>query len=377
MAAQPSSAHTFQSEPHSVSAGKPKYRDAPAALQTNAGTNIMWDSRVVRGSTYASHVLPTTVAPDPVSVQKKAEKKKLRDFKKKTAERRQTVSTPEPVDGRKHMDVQTEQYLEAISDRPAEETLGTQTDEFLDRPPSPLFIPQKHGVDCATQIEEGDLFDFDFEVEPILEVLVGKTLEQSLMEVLEEEELAAIRAHEEQFDQIRAAELAEAQRMEEAERRRMEEKENRLRQERERLARESEVSHKVAARGFATKYVGNVVSEVFDELEETGFFYDPLVREVEEEVVPWILEGVEEGVSQASIANSLVDGALGTVLQIRDNKAAAAKAKYDAIVKAKEEAAAAAAAAAEEARKKAEEEAAAAAAEAEFHRSLCRLQSKT
>ena len=48
----------------------------------------------------------------------------------------------------------------------------------------------KIGVDVETQIESGDLFDFDFEVEPILEVLVGKTLEQGLMEVMEEEELA-------------------------------------------------------------------------------------------------------------------------------------------------------------------------------------------
>jgi len=29
----------------------------------------------------------------------------------------------------------------------------------------------------------GDLFDFDYEVEPILEVLMGKVLEQGLMEV--------------------------------------------------------------------------------------------------------------------------------------------------------------------------------------------------
>ena len=39
------------------------------------------------------------------------------------------------------------------------------------------------------------LFDFDLEVKPILEVLVGKTLEQSLMEVLEEEELDTLRDH--------------------------------------------------------------------------------------------------------------------------------------------------------------------------------------
>lgn len=32
-----------------------------------------------------------------------------------------------------------------------------QTDAFLDRPPSPLFIPQSTGKDIATQIEAGDV----------------------------------------------------------------------------------------------------------------------------------------------------------------------------------------------------------------------------
>ncbi len=39
------------------------------------------------------------------------------------------------------------------------------------------------------------LFDFDREVRPLLEVLVGKTLEQAMMEVMEEEELARLRQH--------------------------------------------------------------------------------------------------------------------------------------------------------------------------------------
>lgn len=37
------------------------------------------------------------------------------------------------------------------------------------------------------------LFHFDTEVQSILEVLVGKTIEQALVEVMEEDELAAIR----------------------------------------------------------------------------------------------------------------------------------------------------------------------------------------
>ena len=39
------------------------------------------------------------------------------------------------------------------------------------------------------------LFDFDQEVKPILEVLIGKTVEQAMMEVMEEDELASLRKH--------------------------------------------------------------------------------------------------------------------------------------------------------------------------------------
>jgi hypothetical protein len=32
----------------------------------------------------------------------------------------------------------------------------TQTDAFLERPPTPQFVPAKSGLDAATQIEEGE-----------------------------------------------------------------------------------------------------------------------------------------------------------------------------------------------------------------------------
>jgi hypothetical protein len=35
--------------------------------------------------------------------------------------------------------------------------VDVQTDAFLDRPPSPLFIPAKTGMDVETQIYEGDV----------------------------------------------------------------------------------------------------------------------------------------------------------------------------------------------------------------------------
>lgn len=45
----------------------------------------------------------------------------------------------------------------SVPDRIEEADVETQTDAFLDRPPTPLFIPAKTGLDVATQIQDGDV----------------------------------------------------------------------------------------------------------------------------------------------------------------------------------------------------------------------------
>ena len=82
-------------------------------------------------------------------------------------------------------------------------------------------------------------------------MLVGKTIEQSLLEVMEEEELANLRAQQRRFEELRNAELVETQRLEEQERRHREEKERRMRQQLEVLKKEKETTEKIAARAFA------------------------------------------------------------------------------------------------------------------------------
>ena len=61
------------------------------------------------------------------------------------------------LDTHAHIDVQTELYLEEITDRVEEADRQTQTDSFLDRPATPLFVPAKTGMDACTQILEGDV----------------------------------------------------------------------------------------------------------------------------------------------------------------------------------------------------------------------------
>jgi len=82
---------------------------------------------------------------------------------------------------------------EQSREKQAEVEVKTQTDEFFPRPVTPKYVPKKTGIDKITQIEDYDLFNYDREVQPILNVLLTKTVEQALMEVEEETELGEIR----------------------------------------------------------------------------------------------------------------------------------------------------------------------------------------
>ncbi|KAL5264761.1 hypothetical protein ACHWQZ_G005735 [Mnemiopsis leidyi] len=311
--------YTFQSKPHE---GPPamKFRDP---YQTTNGPalygNIMYDRRIVRGNTYAQHVLPATVQPDPIEVQRQAEARR-RILARKRATDQLRPRSAEPVEGRKHIDVQTELYLEEIKDRVEEADVECQTDAFLDRPPTPLFVPAKTGVDNTTQILDGELFDFDIEVKPILEVLVGKTIEQALMEVMEEEELANLRAQQRQFEELRHAELVETQRLEEQERRHCEEKQRRMAQQREVLAIEAETARKIAARAFAQNYLSDLVPSVFGALSENGYFYDPVAKDVEGNFVPWLLSRVKENMGHVLLSRVMVDELIRAVCDKRQRR---------------------------------------------------------
>ncbi|KAH3775387.1 radial spoke head protein 3 homolog [Dreissena polymorpha] len=310
--------YTFASQPRAVPQRK-KYRD-PLGQQEEINPpqygNIMYDRRIVRGNTYAQHTLPAHAQPDPIEIQRQQENRR-RAIARKRAKEQLRPRSPEPVDGRKHIDVQTELYLEELSDRVEEADVEIQTDAFLDRPPSPMFVPAKTGKDIATQILGGDLFDFDIEVKPILEVLVGKTVEQSLLEVMEEEELANLRSQQRAFEELRNAEFVEQQRLEEQERRHREEKERRMRQQREVLRKEKETAEKIAARAFAQSYLADLVPTVFGTLSDNGYFYDPVERDIEQGFLPWLMDRVTEQLEKSERGRMVLDGLLREVVSRR------------------------------------------------------------
>lgn len=69
----------------------------------------------------------------------------------------------------------------------------TQDYDFTHNLQTNNFVKQKTGKDVSTQIEDGDLFCFDIDVEPLLTVVTNKILEQALLEITEEQEIKNLR----------------------------------------------------------------------------------------------------------------------------------------------------------------------------------------
>lgn len=299
---------SYSAQPHAAPMRqKPKYREE----ENNEPQNIMYDARVIRGNTYSAKVLSGTPNQTVTPGTRKSRNNTTQRKGTYTSNRR--AATPPPVDGRQHMVIQTEDYLEELTDRPIEQDAETQTLPFMNRPASPLFVRAKIGFDASTQIEENDLFDFDIEVEPILEVLVGKTLHISMLEVLQEEELEAIRLQQEEYENIRNIEIIELQRLEVELKRKENEKLKRLEQEKKRLKKQQDLELLIASRQYTSQFLNDLHINVFDSLQQEGLFYDPVQRDIEEIFMANLIEQVTSSVDNyeaaSVLANELLENA--------------------------------------------------------------------
>lgn len=282
--------YSFSSQPRAV---KSKYR--PDDNQ-GATKNIHSDPRVARGSTYAMPVAPQEAPP--LKPKRKRLKETIFEVKAET---------------QKYIPVPLEQYL-VEQETPVEvRDESEQTDVFRPKPVEREYytrnLPKKRGVDVSTQIEpEDNLFDFDWEVEPLLNVLIGKTLELGLMEVEEEAELEAIRKDKADFMAKRAQERDAEFAAEAAELKRVKEKDARVQREQERVRAEAEVAAKVFALQSVKLITGQSKTAAFKEMEKKGLFYDPDWKMVQDNFMPWLYKTVDSGFEEVKQAQAVVDG---------------------------------------------------------------------
>nr|CAD7193991.1 unnamed protein product [Timema douglasi] len=292
---------------------KKRFRDPKEANDLRLTCNIMADRRVVRGTTFC----PAGGDPRELPLVKQEAARRFKGVPKSSRHCIRRVGTPPPVSGRRHEHVQTQHFLEEAIEKPPSVEVSCQTDLFLGKPGTPRYVPCKTGIDKWTQIYKGDLFDFDTEVLPILEVLTSKTLEQAVLEVLEEEEMASLRTEQERFRASHAENATEIQRLEEREVRLGAEKEARTNQHSLALSAFRDTQDRIAAATLSRGYLKDLLPSVLEGLHRAGYLVDEIRADVEEGFLPWLENQVQGHSGRTLEVRAVLSEILKVVLKTR------------------------------------------------------------
>ncbi len=136
------------------------------------------------------------------------------------------------------------------------------------------FVPQKIGKDIGVQIDDGDLFNFDNDVQPLLIVLCGKVLEQALQELHEEDEVKNLR----EMKQIYMKKFHE----EKLRMKNIEKIEIKLKKDNDALKKlkmiekitKINTQQKLFTRSFAKQYLTNLAKSSMEDLHKKAMFVD-------------------------------------------------------------------------------------------------------
>ena len=164
-----------------------------------------------------------------------------------------------------------------------------QTDP-LPPPPQPVLIwHQKTGIDVECQIEDGDLFDFDEEVKPLVHIIVSKTLEDARREVLEEEELKHIMEQQEKYRQLNEDNNNRVSQLEENEKNNFEEHKRKKQLKKDRIQLTKMFQKKLQSRMKAKQYISKLKLDTYNSLgqkkvfknKDDNYYYTELLPEMQ------------------------------------------------------------------------------------------------
>ena len=147
-----------------------------------------------------------------------------------------------------------------------------QTDP-LPEPPQPLLIwPKKTGIDVECQIEDGDLFNFDEEVQPLVHIIVSKTLEESRREVLEEEELKHVKQQQKKYKKLNEANDKRVKSIEDKEQKRFSEHNKKKELKQKRIELTKTFQKKLQSRMKAKQYISKLKDDCYNSLSQRKTF---------------------------------------------------------------------------------------------------------
>ncbi len=330
---------------------KKKYRDPLLEEAQSATTlvqpNIMYDPRVQRGSTAGKTAILTQAAADaqfastlpryedgaPVSGPSASSLAAAGARAKKASLLASGAIRPKQHSAayihshisvtKQRVEVPLHLYLVEQKEATLVHHVPQQTDEWMEEAPAPQYIPRKIGRDTSTQVDNSLVFDFDSDVAAILEVLVSKSTEQSLMEVREEEGMRSIHEHKQALYAKFEAEETQAEERLRAERALFAAKENMMSEARARHQHVLAIRSKLAASYFSHHFLKNLRSHALDSLHRDGFFSsrDSVAHQLESSYLPRVFQSTELHLSQQTGAKKLVEEILGERLkQMQEEK---------------------------------------------------------
>jgi hypothetical protein len=310
---------------------KPRYREEEYRKKNTY--NFVTDPRLKRGRNYGIvYVTSTAFDENEFDSSKKRKLKGMNNLANNNdfsgpISGQNNFSTLQQMNQKKSLSVRKEEALESmgvqlpynleskgsmtteiqdILPKPETFEMEVQTQDYIDRPQTPIFTQVKTGEDASTQIEKGELFDFDEEVEPIVNVLTFKTLEEARMEVLEEEEIKMMKQQMQDFEKVRNRELEIVQKLEMQTIRKEEEK-NRRNEEREiRKNMAKTYQKKLISCVFSKSYLKNLRTSALNTLTQ-NVLKKPELNEYHTKLTPIIKNNTERVLKEEQLVNEDID----------------------------------------------------------------------
>ena len=242
-----------------------KYRNE----EEEASFTLMSDPRVIRGNTYSMARSIATINKTRTAESTDKSGEKIKHVNKSNKSRPTYIHDVSPFVA---PGIDLSIYLEDVTTlRPTVSSVEAQVDQFKELPPVKPYVPRKTGIDRETQVDSCvDLFDFDGEVAPMLEILVRKTIEQALFEVNSEQQLEELERERLAFEKQREIEQEWVREQEREYEREMVIKGQHLAMHKKILTDQKQTKRKIAGTQVAKQILPSLIDEVAQELFDEG-----------------------------------------------------------------------------------------------------------
>lgn len=329
------SSYVFSQKPAPV-ANRNKFREP---ILDFSRSNIMADPRVVRGNTYAALVRPDSEESE-LSRGTSAISQRFQARARRTRQQKQPGIVSSHY---REEQIPNHEFLEELTGPITTHTAIDPDDMEQGDEDTVPFVPKPSGKDMGTWIQETDLFEFDLNVEPLLEVLIGKGMEQGVLEVLAEEDVKVLEERNLRWEQQRDSVHVEAQILLSEKQRQIQEVQRRINQASDKALNDKVEVRRWGARDAARSYLDDCRDTVLERLQVSGHFYDPVVNQINTAFMPWLLDKVSIHLTEAKqgrqSVEKVLEKAIGKLMDIqaeREAERAAARAEVERLRKEEE-----------------------------------------